>query len=151
MENRKKEVRVSILNCSNATKDLNCCSVSCFADLQKRKGSFAQYPEDVNLRLVGVISCAGCPTRCYPEKILKRVYSVMRFRTEYLHISNCMLAFCPFVNKYIQVIQEHYPDVKIIKGTHREHVTQDAFRENLRTAFNRGKGMPDIILGKEND
>jgi predicted metal-binding protein len=151
MKNKKKEVRVSILNCSNATRDLNCCSVSCFGDLQKRRGMFAQYPEDVNIRLVGVISCAGCPTRAYPEKILKRVDSAMRFRTEYLHLSNCMMAFCPFVRRYIQVIHEHYPDVKIVQGTHEEHVSQDAFRDSLVTAFERGKGMPDIILGKEKD
>ncbi|MGN0362072.1 MAG: CGGC domain-containing protein [Bilifractor sp.] len=151
MEGKKKEVRISMLNCSNATRDLNCCSVSCFADLQKRRGAFAQYPEHVNIRLVGVISCAGCPTRAYPEKILKRVDSVMQFRTEYLHISNWMMAFCPFVNKYIEVIQKHYPDVKIVKGTHSEHVTQEAFRKSMVTAFERGKGMPDIILGRENE
>lgn len=151
MENKKKEVRVSIINCSNATKDLNCCSVSCFADLQKKRGAFAEYPEGINIRLVGVISCAGCPTRSYPEKILTRVGLVMRFHTQYLHLSNCMMAFCPFVNKYIHVIQAHYPEVKIVKGTHTEHVTRDEFRNSMVTAFTRGKGMPDIILGKENE
>ncbi|MGN1383024.1 MAG: CGGC domain-containing protein [Eubacterium sp.] len=151
MSEKKKEVRISMLNCSNSTRNLNCCSVSCFADLQKRRGAFSIYPDDVNIRLVGVISCAGCPTIAYPEKILNRVDSVMQFRTEYLHISNCMLAFCPFVNKYIEVIQKQYPDLTIVKGTHEDHVTQKEFRKSMVTAFKRGKGMPDIIMGRESE
>lgn len=51
-------IRIGIITCSNATDDLNCCSVSCFRDFNKRSGSFSRYPQEASLRLVGIVSCA---------------------------------------------------------------------------------------------
>lgn len=51
--------RIGILTCSNATQDLGCSSVSCLADLRKRRGAFAEYPGDEPLDLFGIINCPG--------------------------------------------------------------------------------------------
>jgi len=64
--------RIGILTCSNATQELGCSSISCLADLRKRKGAFANYPADERLDLVGIINCPGCPTLAGPSKLLKR-------------------------------------------------------------------------------
>jgi len=68
--------RIEILNCSNATQELGCSSVVCLADLRKRKGSFALYPEDEKLNLVGIINCPGCPTLPGPDKLLNRIKGI---------------------------------------------------------------------------
>ena len=143
-----KEIRLSLITCSNATQDLHCCSVSCLGDLQKRAGFFKDYPGEIPLRLVGIINCAGCPTMAYTEKILERVDALMQFRTEYIHFSNCMVSSCPFLNKYIDVIQKKYPDVKLVKGSHEQHISDAEFREKLVSAFVQKKNMSDIIMGR---
>ena len=57
--------RIGILTCSNATQDLGCSSASCLADLRKRHGSFADYPADEPIHLVGIIKIgrASCRER----------------------------------------------------------------------------------------
>lgn len=141
--------RIGIITCSNSTQELDCASVVCLGDLRKRKGFFKEYPPDQPLDLVGIISCAGCPTVNAPEKILRRVRSIVEFRVDYLHFSYCMTAVCPFKEKYIKVIQEAYPDVKLVMGTHtpRDFKTfQNEVREALcASRFN----MTDIIKGRQ--
>ena len=144
----KKMIKLGIVTCSNATQDLDCCSVSCLRDFNKRLGGFSRYPENQVVRLVGLISCSGCPTRAYPEKILRRVDSLAQFGVTNIHFSNCMAAFCPFMKKYYEVILEKYPAMELIEGTHERHISNEAFREKMRCAFETGGKMPDLILGK---
>jgi len=70
---KPKPIKLGIVVCANATQDLDCCSVVCLRDFDKRLGKFHDYPQDAHLRLVGIISCAGCPTKAYPEKIIRRI------------------------------------------------------------------------------
>jgi predicted metal-binding protein len=143
-----ESIKIGIITCANATQDMNCCSVSCLRDLHKRLGSFQNYPPDIPLHLVGMISCAGCPTKAYPEKILRRVNSLVQFKVTHLHFANCMMAFCPFLSKYTDAIKREYPDIQLIEGTHKAHNSNEVFREKLVCAFQSKKDMPDIILGK---
>lgn len=110
--------RIGIITCSNCTQDVNCAAVVCLADMRKRRGFFERYPRDEPLDLVGLISCAGCPTVAAPDKILKRVRSVAEFKLNALHFSFCMTAVCPFLKKYAAIIQEAYPDLELVMGTH---------------------------------
>jgi hypothetical protein len=48
---RSDMAKIGILTCSNATQDLGCSSVSCLANLRKRKGAFADYHEEETLTL----------------------------------------------------------------------------------------------------
>src|SRR4030042_2092192 len=111
--------RVGIITCLNCTQDANCASVVCLADLRKRRGFFERYPKDEPLDLMGLISCAGCPTLAAPEKILRRVKAVADFKIKALHLSFCMTAVCPFVNKYVELIKANFPDLEIVLGTHK--------------------------------
>jgi len=147
-QEKQDTVKLGILTCANATQEMDCCSVSCLRDFNRRSGGFAQHPPDKNLRLVGIISCSGCPTLAYPEKILRRVNSLVRFGVTGLHFSNCMAAFCPFLKKYVNVISKRYPDVTLIAGTHERHISDADFCEKLHCAFEAGKKMPDVILGE---
>lgn len=143
--------RIGIVTCSNCTQETHCASVVCLADMRKRKAFFEPYPKDEPLDLIGIITCAGCPTLAAPEKILKRVRAVAEFRLDALHFSYCMTALCPFVAKYERVIREAYPGLKIVPGTHNP-VDKVRFRKTVKEllcpTIARPQDMTDAIKGE---
>jgi len=137
--------RIGILTCSNCTGELDCASVVCLGDLRKRKGFFSDYPPEEKLDLIGIISCTGCPTVGAPEKILRRVRSIAEFKVNVIHFSYCMTAVCPFKEKYVSVIQNAYPDIKLVMGTHTPR-DPAVFREEVRGLLCAGRqNMTDLI------
>lgn len=142
--------RIGILTCSNATQDLGCSSASCLSDFRKRKGAFSKYPEDEKLTLVGIINCPGCPTLTGPEKLLQRIRALTDFNVDAIHFAFCMKALCPFKEKYRRALEDAFPEVRIVIGTHEGHVTPDEYRERVRKLFCQSpKTMVDIILDKD--
>ena len=142
--------RIGILTCSNATQDLGCSSVSCLADFRKRKGTFAQYPENEKLTLVGIINCPGCPTLTGPEKLLQRIRGLTEFKVDAIHFTYCMKALCPFKEKYKSALEEAFPKIKIVIGTHTEHVTPEEYRGRVKKLFCQPrKTMVDVILDSD--
>ena len=142
--------RIGILTCSNATQDMGCSSASCLADLRKRKGAFADYPPNESLDLIGIINCPGCPTIIGPDKLLQRIKGLTEFRVDAIHFSYCVKALCPFKEKYQQALKETFPAVKIVIGTHREHISDQEFQERVKKIFCRPrKTMVDLILNKD--
>ena len=108
--------KIGIITCSNAVNELSCCSVCCLADLDKRQGSFAQYPTEDRVRLVGIISCAGCPTLAYPEKIMSKVHSLAQFKAGTIHFSYCMVDTCPFQSRFAEAIRKQHPNILLVKN-----------------------------------
>jgi len=144
--------RIGILTCSNATQDLGCSSVTCLADLRKRKGAFGEYAENEKLTLVGIINCPGCPTLTGPDKLIKRIRALTDFGVEAIHFSYCIKALCPFKEKYRGALEQSFPDIRIVMGTHEEHVTPEEFRHRVKEVFCQPrKTMVDIILKKGNE
>ncbi len=142
--------RIGILTCSNATQDLGCSSASCLADYRKRKGTFAEYPSNQPLDLVGIINCPGCPTLTGPDKLLQRVRALTEFRVDAIHFSYCVKALCPFKDKYQKALQEAFPNITIIIGTHQEHISPEEFRLRVKRLFCQPrKTMIDVILNKD--
>jgi len=140
--------RIGIITCSNCTQDLDCASVVCLGDLRKRRGFFRDYPADEKLELIGIISCAGCPTIGAPEKILRRVRSLAEFRPDAIHFSYCITALCPFKEKYAAVIREAYPDIRLIMGTHTPKDFGE-FRGEVKELLCAGRSsMTDLVLGR---
>ncbi|KLU62931.1 CGGC domain protein [Peptococcaceae bacterium CEB3] len=141
--------RIGILTCSNATQDLGCSSVSCLHDLRKRKGAFERYSDDEKLDLIGIINCAGCPTLAGPDKLLGRIRALTEFRLDTIHFTYCMDVLCPFKAKYKALLEEHFPNIEIIVGTHESHVTNEQFREDVKGLFCQSKrSMVDVIKGR---
>ncbi|MHB8808710.1 MAG: CGGC domain-containing protein [Desulfobulbaceae bacterium] len=142
--------RLGILTCSNATQDLGCSSVSCLADFRKRRGTFAQYPEEEKLTLVGIINCPGCPTLTGPDKLLKRIKALTEFKVDTIHFTYCMKALCPFKNMYKKALEEAFPGLKIVIGTHEEHVPPEEYRQRVKKLFSQEcKTMVDVILDRD--
>lgn len=143
--------RIGILTCSNCTQDTNCASVPCLGDMRKRKGLFERYSNESQLDLIGIINCSGCPTLAAPEKILKRVKALAGYKIDALHFSYCMTTLCPFIKKYEKIIQENYPELKIIHGTHRprdKKVFQGEVKELLCPTVSPAQDMNDVIKGR---
>lgn len=140
--------RIGIVTCSNCTQDLDCASTVCLGDMRKRKGFFEEYPPEEAMDLVGIINCAGCPTICASDKILRRIRSIAELKVDAIHFSYCMTALCPFINKYKEVIQKAYPDLKLIMGTHRPR-DNNTFREEVHGLLCGEKvTMADLIKGR---
>ncbi|HAM50906.1 MAG TPA: CGGC domain-containing protein [Nitrospiraceae bacterium] len=144
--------RIGILTCSNATQDLGCSSVSCLSDFRKRKGTFADYPEDEKLTLIGIINCPGCPTLTGADKLLQRIRALTEFGVDVIHFTYCMKALCPFNEKYKVALEEAFPKIKIVIGTHEEHVTPEEYRRRVKKLFcHPRKTMVDVMLNKDKE
>ncbi|HYA13104.1 MAG TPA: CGGC domain-containing protein [Syntrophales bacterium] len=144
--------KIGILTCTNATQDLGCSSASCLSGFRKRKGMFAEYPENEKLTLVGIINCPGCPTLTGPDKVIGRIRALTDFGVDTIHFSNCVKALCPFKEKYKEAVEQSFPNIRIIIGTHEEHVTPEEFRRRVKKLFCQPrKTMVDIILNKDED
>ena len=144
--------KIGILTCSNATQDLGCSSVSCLANLRKRKGAFADYPEDEVLTLIGIINCPGCPTLTGEDKLLERIRALTEFGVDTIHFTFCIKSLCPFKEKYRKALENYFPDIKVVIGTHEERVTPKEYRDRVKNLFCQPrKSMVDIILNKDRD
>src|SRR5271169_1314417 len=142
--------KIGILTCSNATLDLGCSSVSCLADLLNRKGTFAEYPKDEKITLAGIINCPGCPTPSGPDKLIGRIRALTDFGVDTIHFSYCVKALCPFKEKYKSALEESFPNIRIVIGTHEEHITPEEFCRRVKKLFRQPrKTMVDIILNKD--
>jgi len=141
--------RIGILTCWNATQELDCASASCLRDLRKRMGEFTRYPKDEKLELIGIINCAGCPTISAPEKILRKVRALAEMRVDAIHLTFCMVTLCPFKTKYVELIQEAYPNVNVVYGTHEAPVPNEVYQQEIKDLLCAPrKSMTDIILGR---
>ena len=110
--------KVGILTCSNTTQDLGCSSFKCLEDINRNGGEFKRHEKDGGAQLAGIINCAGCPTVVAPEKLLSRVRSLSEIGVDAIHLSACVMALCPFKTKYVKLLEENFPEIEIIKGTH---------------------------------
>jgi len=46
-----------------------------------------------------------------------------------------MKALCPFKEKYKAALEKEFPSIRIVVGTHQEHVTPGEYRERVRKLF----------------
>jgi len=122
---------VGILTCSNSVNEMACSSLSCFNAAYDRTGALGEHNDEI--RIKGMVNCAGCPTKIGFGKILRRVNSLIASGIEVLHFGNCMVGFCPFISKYEQAIQEANPGLKIVRGVH--PVPPDDAMANLGERF----------------
>jgi predicted metal-binding protein len=110
--------KIGIMTCGNMKNELSCSAVGCFRSFNGREGRFNRYQDDKEFQLVGLSTCAGCPTLLAPEKILNKVKPLVEMsQAEIIHFSTCMVNLCPFVNQYRTAINAKYPQVEVVMGT----------------------------------
>ncbi|HAS53304.1 MAG TPA: CGGC domain-containing protein, partial [Nitrospiraceae bacterium] len=85
-----------------------------------------------------------------PEKLLQRVRALTEFRIDAIHLTYCVKALCPFREKYKQALEEAFPKIRVVIGTHKERISADEFRERVKKLFCQPKKtMIDLILDKD--
>ena len=133
--------RIGIMTCSNITQDLNCASSICLKDLRAGSGRFTSYDD---AELVGIISCAGCPGNLGANKLANRIRALTELSPDAIHFSSCMINLCPFKEKYSRMLNEKYPDIEVVYGTHDppEGVTPEIFVETVKSLISKPK--PDL-------
>ncbi|KPK29781.1 MAG: hypothetical protein AMK70_15240 [Nitrospira bacterium SG8_35_1] len=142
--------RIGILTCSNATQDLGCSSSSCLSAFRKRQGAFSSYQDDEDLDLIGIINCPGCPTLTGPEKLIQRIRGLTEFRVDVIHFTYCIKALCPFKSKYKKALEEAFPNIRIVLGTHQVSIKDKDYRNKVKRLFSQDrKTMVDVILKKD--
>ncbi len=126
--------KIGILTCSNATQDVACSSFLCLKGVNESEGAFACYKGEGGAQLAGIINCSGCPTAVVPEKLLGRVRSLTELGVDAIHLASCMLALCPFKNKYLKILKERFPGIEFVEGTHQEipGVTPEMFIDAVK-------------------
>ena len=136
--------KVGILNCSNAVSDFKCCACKCFDSIDEKNGEFTRY--DGDFKVVGMVSCSGCPTSIGAEKILNSVKPLVVMGVEKLHFSNCMLAVCPFKKKYEKIIKDNFPKLEIVYGTHEaDKESAEVFMKSIKEVMVDVKTAIDVI------
>lgn len=110
--------RIGIITCSNMTHDLACTSFKCLEDSHAGTGTFARYAERGGSQVVGIISCSGCPTLIAPEKIVRRVRTLVASGVDAIHFANCLEKICPFRKKYQSILEAEFPETEFVSGTH---------------------------------
>lgn len=140
--------RIGLLTCSNTTQDVGCSSFLCLKDINAGEGKFKRYiTNGGRAELVGIINCAGCPTAVAPEKLLGRVRSLTELGVDAIHLSACILALCPFKNKYLGMLRERFPGIEFVEGTHDEPpgVTAEMFVGSVKSMLTQPKQtMADV-------
>ena len=110
--------RIGIVTCANATQDLACCSHLCLRDLNEGRGMFSAYQTNDGAKLVGIVSCAGCPTAVGAGKILGKIRSLIETGVDAIHFANCVVALCPFQSQFTEAIRESFGETTLVMGTH---------------------------------
>ncbi len=95
---------------------------------------------------IGILTCSnatqdlGCSSAsCLAE-----------FRVDAIHFTYCMKVLCPFKGKYKAALEEAFPNIKIVIGTHQENITPEEYRERVKNLFNQPrKTMVDLILNRD--
>jgi len=91
-----------------------------------------------------------CPTFTGPDKLLQRIRALTDFRVDTIHFTYCMKELCSFKEKYKLTLEEAFPNIKIVVGTHEEHVTPQQYKEQVKKLFCQPrKTMVDVILNKD--
>lgn len=123
--------KIGLITCQNSTQAMGCSSILCLKDMREESGEFSRYSDDGGVELIGVISCAGCPTLVASERLINRVRILVETGAQAIHLSNCIMALCPFKNKYLTILEDAFPGVDFIMGTHIEPVKrgEEMFRQ----------------------
>ena len=53
-----------------------------------------------------------------PEKLLNRIRTLTEVGVDVIHFATCMVGLCPFKTQYQKLIAEHFPQVRVVLGTH---------------------------------
>ena len=93
-----------------------CGGGKCFRAVRERQGSFARYPAEESLEVVGYSTCGGCPggnVEYVPDEM-------KRNGAEVLHLATCFVVGyppCPSIRQFQAYIESAY-GLPVVIGSH---------------------------------
>jgi predicted metal-binding protein len=109
--------KIGIIRCQETSlksgKD-GCAGWNCLSAVQTRSAYFDEYDA---IELVGLDTCGGCPGKNNVNKIVERGLRLVDHGAEVIHLSSCLVGFCPHSEMFRQALEEKVP-LPIKKRTH---------------------------------
>ncbi len=103
-------MKIGIIRCDSHSD--RCSAASCLKAARERSGSFAAYPEAT---IVGLDTCGGC-ARGEADRVVARAERLARAGAEVIHLGNCLVNPCPFLDSFAQALDA--TGAKVVQGTH---------------------------------
>lgn len=141
--------KIGILGCESTNREMDCVMVGCLGNLRGRQGAFKPYSEEESLDLIGIIHCGGCPTAVGTERIWQKVQALVDYGIDALHLTSCLVHFCPFKDSFLETIRKEYPNLKVVEGTHPFHdleATKRGIKELVSQREVTPQKMNDLIF-----
>lgn len=103
--------RIGIIRC-NAHSE-NCAGYKCFPAMREKAAMFSQYDA---IELVGFDTCGGCG-RNEATKVVARAQRLREKGAEVIHLGNCMVGACPWVDLYEEAVVKE-TGLPVVRKTH---------------------------------
>lgn len=98
--------KIGIIRCqeiANMPDEKRCAGWNCFPSIRNRDAYLDEYK---SLELVGFDTCGGCPGSNRTEKIVERGMALKKHGAEVIHLSTCLVNFCPNKDMFTQALEE---------------------------------------------
>ncbi len=118
-----------------------CGGGKCFRAVRERQGSFARYPAEETLEVVGYSTCGGCPggnVEYVPDEM-------KRNGAEVLHLATCFVVGyppCPSIRQFQAYIESAY-GLPVVIGSH--PIPQKYQDRHERLPFWQDQNMSELI------
>ena len=98
--------KIGIIRCqeiaTNPSK-VRCAGWNCFPAIRDKSKYMDEYE---TIELVGFDTCGGCPGRNRLDKIVERGLKLKEKGAEVIHLSTCIVLFCPNKDMFAKALKE---------------------------------------------
>jgi predicted metal-binding protein len=97
--------KIGIIRCQELAQsgERRCAGWHCFPAITNK----TKYMDEYNtIELVGFDTCGGCPGRTRFSKIIERGKKLKEKGAEVIHLSTCIVLFCPNKDKFVEVLKK---------------------------------------------
>ena len=103
--------KIGIIRCNVQSK--NCAGFHCLPAFCNKTGPFQQYD---TIELVGFDTCGGCG-QGKSARIVAKAQRLKDKGAEVIHLGNCIVHNCPFLELYSKDIKETV-NIDVVRGAH---------------------------------
>jgi predicted metal-binding protein len=97
--------KIGIIRCQELAigdSPRRCAGWNCFPAIRDKTAYMAEYD---TIELVGFDTCGGCPGRNRTNKIIERGQKLRDKGAEVIHLSTCLVLFCPNKDMFKEVLE----------------------------------------------
>jgi predicted metal-binding protein len=98
--------KIGIIRCQELAigqSERRCAGWNCFPAIRDKSGYLSEYK---TIEVVGFDTCGGCPGSNRYNKIIERGMKLKEKGAEVIHLSTCIVLFCPNKDKFVEVLKK---------------------------------------------